>query len=58
MRQKIFDFAIAPLGLVTAFWLVEGQIEARPFVVLASYLSGLSLGLYFSLLLWKQRRSG
>jgi hypothetical protein len=58
MIERIFDWVIAPAGLLVAFAIVEAHLEGRTHVMLASFLSGCTLGLYFGLLLLKRRKSG
>ena len=57
MTGKIFRWVIAPAGLLAAYAIVEGHVQSRPYVMLVSFLSGATLGLYFGLLLLKRRAS-
>jgi len=58
MIGKLFNWVIAPAGLLAGFAVLEAYIEDRTYVVLASFLSGCALGLYFGMLLLKRRMSG
>jgi hypothetical protein len=55
---KIFNWVLAPGALVLSFLIVESRIDGRSVVILASFLSGCTLGLYYGLLLWKRRKGG
>jgi hypothetical protein len=58
MMGTIFRWVIAPAGLILAYAIVESHVVDRPHVMLVSFLSGATMGLYFGLLLLKRRISG
>lgn len=58
MTGTIFRWVIAPAGLLLAYSIVESHVESRSYVMLVSFLSGATMGLYFGLLLLKRRISG
>jgi hypothetical protein len=56
--KRAFEWVLVPLALLAAFAIVEHNVERRLAVVLASFLSGCTLGLYLSLLFNKRRCGG
>ena len=58
MIGTVFRWIVAPAGLLAAFVIVERHVAGRLYVALVSYLSGITMGLYFGLLLVKRRNSG
>jgi hypothetical protein len=58
MMGTIFRWVIAPAGLILAYAIVESHVESRTHVMLVSFLSGTTMGLYFGLLLLKRKISG
>jgi hypothetical protein len=54
----VFRWFVAPAGLLAAFVIVENHVAGRLHVALVSYSSGMTMGLYFGLLLLKRRNSG
>ena len=58
MIGTVFRWIVAPAGLLAAFVIVESHVAGRLHVALVSYSSGMTMGLYFGLLLVKRRNSG
>jgi len=56
--EAVFRWIVAPAGLLAAFVIVESHVAGRLYVALVSYSSGITMGLYFGLLLVKRRNSG
>ena len=55
MIRKTFTWIFVPLAIVAMFWLIENQMDERRYVILTSFASGFTLGLYIALCLRKQR---
>lgn len=55
MIRNAFEWVLIPIALLTAFAIVEHHVQGRLHLVLASFLSGWSLGLYLALLFHKRR---
>ena len=58
VMKQIFRWVLAPAGLAVSFVIVENHMEDNTTLVLAAFLSGCTMGLYFGLLLLKRRKRG
>jgi hypothetical protein len=54
----VFRWIVAPAGLLAAYVIVERHVTGRLHTAWVSYLSGMTMGLYFGLLHLTRRNSG